>query len=144
MVELEVLNEYRFYRLQPIWLKQCKCGGLLWLHMKNGGGINQWCKHVGCGKEYEVVRECTYCGEKHDFEDLTCDNCEKIVIDYTTWKVTIDECGKAIKKINRQYKLDLLKEEDWISSTKLNQKEIEECQKSIRQLEETGIYQYTT
>ena len=120
------------------------CGGLLWLHMKNGGGINQWCKHVGCGKEYEVVRECTYCGEKHDFEDLTCDNCEKIVIDYTTWKVTIDECGKAIKKINRQYKLDLLKEEDWISSTKLNQKEIEECQKSIRQLEETGIYQYTT
>jgi len=143
MVELEELNDYRFYKLKPVWLKWCECGGLLWLHMKNGGGINQGCKHVGCGREYEVARECTYCGTKHDFDDVTCDNCEQTVIDYTTWKVAIDECGKAIKKINRQYKLGVLSEGDWISSTEINQREIKECQKSLRQLEETGICQYT-
>lgn len=133
MVELEELHQYRFYHLYPVWKPKCECGGMLWLHMTNGS-VNQKCKHVGCYKEYEIPRVCTECGTNHMFEDITCDNCEPKVINIATWKVSIDEGEKAIKKINRAFKNGKISESDWKAAIKLNEEEIQRCQKSLQEI----------
>lgn len=135
MVELEDINLYRFYKLIPSFRQRCVCNGLLWLHMTHGS-VNMKCKHVGCFKEYEIPRFCSHCGKEHVFEDLTCDNCEKIVINIATWKTSVEECNKAIRKVNRLFKNNLISESEWKAALKINEEEIERCQKS---LQETGI-----
>ena len=59
------------------------------------------------------------------FEDLTCDNCEKHVIDITTWNVSIEECNKALKKINRAFKKAL----------KIQNDERNSCEKALEKSE---------
>ena len=140
-IELEDLNDFRFYKLKINWRRKCsKCNGML--HMfRHNGTITEYCSHTDCRTDHIIVRECTYCGKKHDFEDNTCDKCENKVINLTTLSVSIDECNKAIKKINRQYKNGLLLEVDWKTALNINQEEKERCQKSLEKLKsEIGIY----
>jgi len=69
MVELEALNEYRFYKLEAIFPQRCTnfvddiynteqriCGGILTLHMVDGS-INMICNRVGCFKQYDIIRD---------------------------------------------------------------------------------------
>jgi len=156
MVELEELNQYRFYKLEPKFPSRCDnnveniysklypedksppllpCNGLLNLHMVDGS-VNMICPHVGCNKQYDISRVCSACGREHLFEDLTCDNCEPIVINITSWKVSIEECQKAIKKINRAFKQNLIPEAEWKNSIKIQQDELLRCEK---ELDKTGI-----
>lgn len=154
MVDLEVISENRFYKLVPLYQQRCTnqvediyekvdsehrlptkmCNGVLWLNMKDGS-INLRCKHPDCRLEYEIPRVCSYCDKKHLFEDTTCDNCEPIVINIATWKVSIDECDKAIKKINRAYKQDLISEKEWKTVRKINEEEREKCLKNLAKVE---------
>jgi hypothetical protein len=135
MLELEDINEYRFYKLKPIWRERCECGGMLWLHMIDSS-VNQICRHVGCFKQYEISRRCNVCNSTYDFLDVTCDKCEPTVINLATWKTTIEECLKAIKKVNRAFKIGKLTESEWKEAIRYNQEEKERCQKS---LEEYGL-----
>jgi predicted amidophosphoribosyltransferase len=151
MVELEQLNQYRFYTLEPILGTKCDnmvdniynrvdasqpetrlCNSILWLHMKDGS-VNLICR--GCFKQQDIVRACTACNREHMFEDLTCDNCEKHVIDLTTWNVSIDECNKALKKINRAFKKDLISEAEWKSALKIQNDERTSCEKALEKSE---------
>jgi hypothetical protein len=142
-IELEDLNDYRFYKLAILPQTKCDgCGGMLWLY-RDKGTILRRCMHTDCLKVHEITRQCTYCGKKHDFEDTTCDKCENKVINLTTMKVTIEECDKAIKKINRQYKNGLLEEQDWKGALKLNQEEKAKCEKNLKGLMEKIGYQFT-
>ena len=107
---------------------------------RDKGTILERCPHPDCNKTYDIFRECSYCGRKHEFEDITCDTCENKVINITTAKVTIEECSKAIKKINRAYKNGLLEEKDWKDALNINQEEKDLCQKSLEKLKkEIGI-----
>lgn len=157
MVELEELTENRFYKLIPLWPQRCHnlvddiydleppnvesyerkkrvCNGLLWLHMKDAS-INLICKHVDCREQYEVFRFCDFCGKKHYFEDTTCDNCEPIVINVTTWKISIDEANKAIKKINRAFKQGVIDEKEWRNVLNIQKDEIAKCQQNLERIE---------
>lgn len=153
MVDLEDLNQYRFYSLEPIFENKCSnmvdniysrvdssqpkmipCNSMLWLHMKDGS-VNLICKNNTCRNEYDIVRACTSCGRKHMFEDLTCDNCEKHVIDLTTWNVSIEECIKAVKKINRAFKKDIITEAEWKSALKIQTDEMKLCEKELKKSE---------
>lgn len=157
MDDLEALNENRFYRLIPNWQQRCTnlvddiydleehsdtgflrskkpCNGLLWMNIKNSS-INLKCRHVECGAEYEVFRNCNFCGKKHYFDDVTCDNCEPVVINITTWRVSIDEGTKAIKKVNRAFKQGLIDEKEWKNVIGLQKDEIERCQKNLEKVE---------
>lgn len=152
MVELEELNQYRFYTLEPQFPSRCDnlveniymklfknttgcrpCGGLLNLHMTDGS-INMRCPHVGCHKQYEIPRVCSSCGLATTFEDVTCDTCEPRVIDIATWNISIAECQKAIKKINRAFKQDIIKEDEWKSAIHINQSEIVRCEKLLEEI----------
>ena len=151
MVELEILNEYRFYKLEAIFPQRCTyiienvyckvdidvyetrtCGGLLNLNMKEHS-INMRCPHVDCYTEYEITRKCNVCGLETLFEDTTCDNCEPRVIDIATWKVSIAEANKAIKKVNRVFKKDLIKEKEWKAVLQINQDDIVRCERLLEQ-----------
>lgn len=149
-MELETLNEYRFYKLEAIFPSRCTfliddvynrphgkriCHGLLNLHM-TGGSINMRCPHVGCHKQYEITRKCNVCGKVTSFEDTICDGCEPRVINIATWSVSIQEGLKAIKKINRAFKNDLIKEKEWKTVLQINQDEVTRCEKL---LEKEGI-----
>jgi len=153
MVELEQLNEYRFYSLKPVFNNKCTktvdniynrvdpsqpktktCNSLLWLHMKDAS-VNLVCTNNTCRSEYDIVRVCTTCNKEHMFEDVTCDNCEKHVIDITTWNVSIEECTKAIKKINRAFKKDIIKEEEWKTALKIQTDELESCERALKKSE---------
>jgi len=148
-VEYEQLNQYRFYKLEPIFQERCTnfvddmynkdtqrlCGGSLWLNMK-AGSVNLRCKHSDCFKEYDIIRVCSACGRQHIFEDITCDTCEPHVINITTWKVSIEECNKAIKKINRAFKQDLIKEEEWEISLKIQTDERAKCELELKKVDE--------
>lgn len=138
MVELEDTNQFRFYKLKPLWRQRCvpECNGLLHMHMKNSS-INLICMHTDCFREFEVKKYCTYCGKEHLFEDLTCDNCEPIVINITSWKVSIEECEKAEKKLNRAYKNNMISEEEWKNAKKFNIDERERCQKELKKVDES-------
>jgi hypothetical protein len=152
-MELEDLNQYRFYSLEPILENRCtntldniyhkvdkskpqtrKCNGILWLHMKEGT-VNQICRAHNCNNEYDIIRACTSCGKQHMFEDITCDNCEPHVIDITTWNVSIEECNKAIKKINRAFKKDVIKEAEWKAGLKIQTDERTSCEKALEKSE---------
>lgn len=151
MVELEALNEYRFYKLEPYFPNLCTniveniyakvdktvsttriCGGHLWLHMKVMS-VNSICKV--CKAEYEIPRVCTSCNKEHLFEDITCDNCEQVVINITTLYVSIAEANKAIKKVNRAFKQNLIEEKEWRMVLVINQDEVERCQKLLEKEE---------
>lgn len=147
MVELEDLTVNRFYKLIPTWPTRCinsvddiytknkrECNGLLWLHMKDAS-INLRCRHVGCGKQYEVFRFCNFCDKKHYFDDTTCDNCEPIVINITTWKVSVDEANKAIKKVNRAFKQGVIDEKEWRNVINIQKDEIAKCQQNLERIE---------
>jgi len=137
VVELEDLNEYRFYKLRIDINQRCEsCGGHLWLY-RDKGTIFKKCMHTDCLRVHDIIRRCTYCGTEHEFEDLTCDNCEGIVINITTMSVTIDECNKAIKKINRQFKNGLLTEKEWQTSLQINKEEKIRCSKELIKIRET-------
>lgn len=152
MVELEELNQNRFYKLEPKFPSRCtglvsdiyaeltgnhlqrSCNGLLVTHMIDGS-INMRCPHVDCGKQYDIPRVCTACKKEYLFEDITCDNCEPVVINITTWKVSIEECEKAIKKINRLFKQDLIPESEWKNSIKIQEDEMNKCQRNLEKIE---------
>jgi hypothetical protein len=153
MVELEQLTEHRFYTLEPQFPERCDnkvdniyyqvdstqplsktCGGLLWMNMVDMS-VNMICKHVGCHTQYEITRVCSSCGRAHLFEDITCDTCEPIVINIATWKVSIDECRKAIKKINRAFKKNLILEAEWKSALKIQNDELVKCEKELDKLD---------
>ena len=153
MVELEDLNQYRFYTLEPILENKCNnmvpniynrvdssqpkqipCNSILWLHMKDGS-VNLMCKRLSCSKQYDITRACTACGREHMFEDLTCDSCEPHVIDITTWNVSIEECNKALKKINRAFKKDLITESEWKISLKIQTDERNKCERELKKSE---------
>lgn len=144
IVELEALNEFRFYKLEPHFPNLCTniveniyakvdktvsttrvCGGHLWLHMK-AMSVNTICK--SCKTEYEIPRVCTSCHKEHLFEDIACDNCEQIVIDITTLHVSIAEANKAIKKVNRAFKQNLIEEKEWKTVLQINQDEVIRCE----------------
>jgi len=149
MVELEQLNEFRFYKLEVHAQDRCTnfveniydsehqrvCNGTLWLNMK-AGSVNLRCKHNDCRAEYEMTRICNSCGKQHVFEDTTCDTCEPQVINITTWHVSIAEGHKAIKKINRAFKQDLIPEDEWRSAIKIQTDEIEKCEKSLDRIDQ--------
>lgn len=138
-IELEDLNDFRFYALKIKWKRRCTCGGHLKM-FRDKGTIFEICPQPDCRKIYDITRECSYCERKHEFEDITCDTCEKKVINITTAKVTIEECSKAIKKINRAYKNGLLEERDWRDALNINQEEKDLCIKSLDKLKkEIGI-----
>jgi hypothetical protein len=150
IVELEQLTEFRFYKLLPTFPTRCTniveniyerktggtktCHGLLTMHMVDNS-VNLRCPHVGCFKEYEIPRVCSACGREHLFEDITCDTCEPIVINIATWKVSIAECNKAIKKINRAFKQNLIPETEWKSALKIQQDELVKCEKELDKLD---------
>lgn len=134
MVELETISENRFYKLKAHWRERCDCGGVLWLHMKDAS-VNLICRHVGCFKEYEIARHCSYCNREHLFDDITCDSCEPVVINIATWKVSIDECEKAIKKVNRAFKNNLIDEKEWKSVLNINKDERERCLKNLEKVQ---------
>lgn len=159
MVELETLNEYRFYKLEAQFPQRCTnyveniyykvrddqqlqkiCNGLLRLHMVDSS-INMICPHVGCNTEYDITRACSVCGKWTSFEDTTCDNCEPRVINIATWQVSIQEALKTIKKINRAFKKDLVEEKEWKSVLQINTDEIKVCE---RNLEKEGILPQST
>jgi DNA repair exonuclease SbcCD ATPase subunit len=151
-IELEDLNDYRFYKLEIDSSQRCdgyvanvydtkdklprKCNGMLWLYRHNGT-IYKRCRHTDCLKVHEIKKKCSHCGTEHDFEDITCDKCESDVIHLASYKVNIDESEKAIKKINRAYKVGKISEEDWKSAIKLNKQEIENCQKGLQEIKTT-------
>lgn len=99
------------------------------------GSVSLICRRDTCTNEYDIVRECTACGRAHMFEDLTCDNCEKHVIDITTWNVSIEECNKALKKINRAFKNDLISEVEWKAALKIQTDERNSCEKALEKSE---------
>ena len=151
IVELEKLIEHRFYKLDTFYKVNCDnvvdniytkvdinvpqtkvCGGLLWLHMIEGS-VNLICKW--CKAEYDIVRVCNICGEEYLFEDITCDGCEPFVIDIATWKISIQEADKAIKKINQAFKKSLIAEKEWKSALQINRDEIIKCQKNLEKEE---------
>ena len=147
MVELEQLNEFRFYKLEPQFPERCHaeveniyskviktatptkiCGGLLVLQMKDLS-VNMLCK--GCRATYDIPRVCNTCNREHLFEDITCDTCEQVVIDIATLRISIAEANKAIKKVNRAFKQDLIKEKEWRAVLELNKSEVERCEKLL-------------
>lgn len=140
-VELEDLNNFRFYKLKVDPHDKCdKCGGMLWL-FRHDGSIYKRCRHTDCLAVFEIIRHCSYCGKKHDFEDVTCDRCESKVINLTTLSVTIDECDKALKKINRAFKKGVMTEEEWKNARKYNIEEQEKCRINLEKLKsEIGIF----
>jgi len=151
MIELEKLNEYRFYKLESKFPSRCYnivenayfkvghhdptrvCNGLLNLHMVDGS-INMRCPHVDCNKEYEIPRICSACGRVTTFEDVTCDTCEPRVIDIATWYIAIAEANKAIKKVNRAFKQNLILEDEWKTVLHINQDEVIRCEKLLEQV----------
>ncbi len=152
MVELEQLTEYRFYKLIPEYKNKCDniveniyhrvnpsnaekkfCYQLLKLHMIEDS-INLICP--SCHKQYDIKRICNICETSTTFDDVTCDVCEPKVIDIATWRIGIEEAGKAIKKINRAFKNDLINEVDWKTALELNRDELIRCEKN---LEREGI-----
>jgi hypothetical protein len=152
MVELEQLNQYRFYTLEPKFPSRCDntvdniyskvhqaspptqtCGGLLNLHMTDGS-VNMRCPHVGCFKQYEIPRICSACGKETTFEDITCDICEPRVINIATWNISIAEANKAIKKVNRAFKQNLIDEKEWKTVLHINQDEIQRCEKLLEKV----------
>lgn len=136
VVELEDLNDYRFYKLRIDTTQRCEgCGGYLWLY-RDKGTIFKKCAHTDCLRVHNIIRRCTYCGTEHEFEDMTCDNCEAVVINLTTAAVTIEECNKAIKKINRKFKAGLLTESEWEISLQLNREEKVRCQEELTKIRE--------
>lgn len=148
MVELEQLNQYRFYTLKPTFPLRCDamveniyskvmtvskeivCNGMLKLHMIDDS-IRMICSQNDCRQQYDIPRTCTNCDRQTVFEDITCDTCEPIVINITTWNVSIDECNKAIKKINRAFKQNIITEEEWRNSLKIQKDELLKCQKDL-------------
>ena len=153
MVELEILNEYRFYKLQAQFPQKCYktveniyskvdnilsvqkiCLGLLRLHMVDNS-INMICPHVGCNTQYDIIRVCNVCGLETTFEDVTCDTCEPRVINIATWQVSIQEALKTIKKVNRAFKKDLIDEKEWKSVLQINTDEIKICEENLEKEE---------
>lgn len=152
MVELETLNEYRFYKLEAQFPQRCgntidniyskvdanvpktrECFGHLTLQMIDMS-VNMICPHVDCRTQYEIPRVCNTCGLATSFEDTTCDTCEPRVIDIATWSISIAEANKAIKKINRAFKQDLIEEKEWKSVLAVNQDEILRCEKLLEEI----------
>ncbi len=149
MVELEQLNQYRFYTLEPKFLSKCTniveniyerktggtrtCNSLLNLNMIDGS-VNMRCPQLDCQKQYDIPRVCTACGREHLFDDLTCDTCEPVVINITTWKVSVEECKKAIKKINRAFKQDIIKDAEWKISIRIQEEEMNRCLASLEKI----------
>ena len=153
MVELEILNEYRFYKLEARFPQKCinyvddiyskftagdtilrMCGGFLRLHMVDNS-INMICPHVGCNTQYDIIRVCNVCGLETTFEDVTCDTCEPRVINIATWQVSIQEALKTIKKVNRAFKKDLIDEKEWKSVLQINTDEIKICEENLEKEE---------
>ena len=153
-MELESLNEYRFYKLEPKFPDRCSniveniyykvhpnsehptriCGGHLKLRMIESSIIMR-CPNPGCFTEVEIPRVCNACGRETLFDDITCDTCEPVVINITTWNVSIEECHKAIKKINRAFKQNLIPEDEWKTAIKIQTEEIGKCEKSLAKLD---------
>ncbi len=119
------------YHRHPQMQKQCH--GLLNLNMTEGS-INMKCPHVECHTEYEITRVCNKCGLQTTFEDNTCDTCEPRVIDIATWSISIAEANKAIKKVNRAFKQDLINEAEWKSVLEVNRDEIVRCESLLEEI----------
>ena len=152
MVELEDIAQFRFYKLECVFVKRCfrqveniytktrgdkveshqYCNGLLNLHMIDSS-INLICPH--CRAQYDIIRICNKCGKHHMFEDMTCDNCEPIVINITTWKVSIEEANKTIKKVNRAFKKGVIDEAEWKNVLNIQKDEIKVCQENLEKVE---------
>lgn len=142
MVELEDLTPFRFYKLRPIWKQRCTksiynklCNGLLWMYRTNGL-IKLRCNHVGCLSQYDVRRFCSNCDREYKFDDLTCSNCEPLVIECATYYLTEEEALKSIKKLNKHYKVGDLNQEDWENAVKLNKLERETCSRKLEKLKQ--------
>lgn len=129
-----VQDIYGLTRSDPVLIMRV-CNGHLHLNMIEGS-INMRCPRVECLKQYDITRVCSVCGFETTFDDTICDICEPKVIDIATWSVSRLEGLKAIKKINRAFKNDLVKEEDWITVRQLNMDEVIRCEKN---LEREGI-----
>ena len=133
-IELEELNNYRFYHLNIIPENRCKkCNGLLWL-FRDKGTLFRRCRHVDCLSVYDITRKCSYCHREYPFEDITCDKCEKVVVDITTQVVSIEEADKAVKKINSAYKKGVLTEKEWKASLHFNTEEKQKCVKTLEKI----------
>ena len=130
MVELEFVNEFRDYKLKPIWPEKCTCGSLLNLHMIDGS-VNKICSSVVCRKQYGVPRCCSKCNAMYDFDEITCDVCEPAVIKKAELNMRIINADKADKKINRAYKSGKINEKDWKEGIKLYKEDKESCEKQL-------------
>ena len=130
MVELEFINQFRDYKLYPIWPQKCTCGSTLNLHMTNGT-VNKICTNNYCRKQYEVPRCCTKCNAMYTFDDIVCDVCEPVVIKIADLHMTIINSDKAIKKLNRSYKAGRINEKDWKSGIRLYKDDKERCEKQL-------------
>ena len=91
--------------------------------------VNMLCKH--CRATYDIPRVCNHCHRAHLFEDITCDTCEQVVIDIATLNISIAEANKAIKKVNRAFKQNLIEEKEWRTVLAINQDEVKRCEKLL-------------
>lgn len=130
MVELEILNDFRDYKLVLKYNNKCKCGGALNLHMINNS-VNQICNDNWCRKQYKIKRQCTKCKSDYLFEDITCDRCEPEVIRQAELHMEIMNSEKALKKLNRAYKAGKINEADWKSGIKLYKETKEKCEEQL-------------
>lgn len=130
MVELEILNDFRDYKLKVEYTSACECGSSLNLHMLDGS-VNQICNNNWCRKQYEIKRKCTKCKKDYVFEDIVCDNCEKEVVRQAELHMTIMNSEKALKKLNRAYRAGKINEADWKSGVLLYKETKERCEKEL-------------
>ena len=130
MVELEILNDFRDYKLVLRYNTNCKCGSGLNLHMKDNS-VNQICNDNWCRKQYSIPRQCTKCKSEYLFEDITCDRCEPEVIRQAELHMEIMNSEKALKKINRAYKAGKINEADWKAGMSLYKETKERCEKEL-------------
>ncbi len=146
MVEIEELTQFRFYKLIPVWKQRCIktfddkkghrfCNGLLW-NLRVKGTLKLRCMHVDCFSVYDIPKFCSHCNREYKFEELTCVNCEPLVIETAQLYLTIDDAGKSIKKINKHYKAGKMNQEDWEAAISLNKNERDSCERKLEKLKE--------
>jgi len=132
VVELEQIAARRTYNMFPRFYDRCQCGRMLWL-FRDKGTIFLRCHE---GHLWNIERHCTNCNHITDFETILCAICEPLVNEITQYEVTIEDCRKGLKKLDRKHKIGEIKDWTYNMMIKDYNGEIEKCEKKLKKVKE--------
>jgi hypothetical protein len=133
VVELEDLVARHDYRLIPLLLKKCVCGGRLGL-LRDKGTIMSICN--SCRKTYSINRKCNYCHTIYEYDDLECKICDVELTKLTEAEVSVENNQKLIRRSKRKLKDGKITKKECDDIIKNAEVEIEVCGEKARKIRE--------